>query len=88
MSNARDIIIKNIYDHLTSLKFSEANASRSAQKGWEFFDRAVCNSRDPFKDACDHAGAYANLSEPKIKYKSPKAKASRRTKKPQSAFDF
>lgn len=84
----KNVVLKGIYDHLISLGYSESNSTLSAQFGWEFFERSVCNSRDPFKDACDHAGARAQTKQTDIKYKSPKAKTKPRAKKPQDAFNF
>lgn len=84
----RDFLIKEIHRYLTSLGFSESNSAICAQYGYEFYERSICNSRDPFKDSCDHAGAKAQMAQPKIKYKSPKAKSKPRTKKPQDAFNF
>ncbi|CAH0528438.1 hypothetical protein CTH30272_02122 [Allocatenococcus thiocycli] len=84
----KDIVIKNVHEHLVSCGFSVQNSLTQAGKAWQFFQKQICNSRDPFKDACDFAGGQAVLIEPKIKYKSPKAKSKPRTKKPQEAFNF
>ena len=88
MSSVRETIIQGINQHLIDIGYSTSNSALSAQKGWEFFERQICNSRDPFKDSCDHAGAHAQTAQPKVKYKSPKGKTKARTKKPQEAFNF
>lgn len=84
----RDVVIKNIHAHLISCGFSAANSATQAGKAWQFFQKQICNSRDPYKDACDYTGGQAQLIEPKVKYKSPKAKTKARAKKPQEAFNF
>ncbi len=84
----KDIIIKNIVNHLTELGYSNNTAVSCASSAWQHFQKAICNSKDAFKDACDHAGDKAQIREPNIKYKSPKAKSTRRAKKPQEAFKF
>ncbi|GHZ69171.1 hypothetical protein VCSRO127_0491 [Vibrio cholerae] len=52
----KNIIIKNIHEHLVSCGFSAQNSITQAGKAWQFFQKQICNSRDPYKDACDHAG--------------------------------
>lgn len=52
----KDVVIKNIHAHLISCGFSAANSATQAGKAWQFFQKQICNSRDPYKDACDYAG--------------------------------
>lgn len=84
----KDFLIKEIYNHLVFYGFSKSVSAHCAQYGYDFFERSICNSRDPYKDACDHAGALAETKMHGVKYKSPKAKSNRRSKRPQEAFKF
>lgn len=61
----KDIIIKNIHEHLVSCGFSAQNSLTQAAKAWQFFQKQICNSRDPYKDACDHAGGDRGTSRTK-----------------------
>lgn len=64
----RDVVIKNIHAHLISCGFSAANSATQAGKAWQFFQKQICNSRDPYKDACDYAGgaSAANRAQSEI----------------------
>ena len=84
----KDFLIKQISDYLVSVGYSISVSASCAYSGWEFFDKSVCNSKDAFKDACDHAGLKAQIMQPSVKYKSPKSKTTRRAKRPQEAFKF
>lgn len=83
-----DFVKKHIVEHLVRLGLDELTATLCAQSGVEHFKLKVSNSRDPFKDACDHAGEIAVRKNPKFKYKSPSSKRSVRQKRPQEAFTF
>ncbi len=84
----KEFIESNIKSHLESLGLSETLSGIYAQKGYEHYQSSVCNTRDAFKDACDHAGMLAQQNVSGFKYKPPKAKSRARTKKPQEAFNF
>ena len=84
----KQVVIKNVVNHLVKLGFSDRVAELSASEGWDHFEKSVCNSRDPFKECCDFAGERAKIREPKTKYTSPKGKSTARSKKPQEAFNF
>lgn len=84
----RNFIIQNVCEHLVCCGFSQRVSAICAQYAWEFYDRSLCNSRNPYKDCCDHAGAKAQTMQIGVKYKSPRAKSKPRSKKPQDAFNF
>lgn len=84
----KDFLIKNIEDYLVSLGMARNSARGYARKGADHFESSVCNSRDPFKESCDYAGKMAEREIKGFKYKSPKAKGTRRNKRPQEAFNF
>lgn len=77
-----------IKDYLVSLGLPSGAALHYAIKGAEHFKSSICNSRDPFKEACDYAGGLAQSGVVSFKYKSPKSQPVRRKKKPQEAFNF
>lgn len=84
-----EFIKKNIVNHLVSLELPELDAQLCASYGYDLFIKTTANSKNPFKDACDIAGLKAMERGVKgFKYKSPVSKSTRRTKKPQEAFDF
>jgi hypothetical protein len=74
--------------HLVSLGLDENNAEWCAMQGWNYYQKQISNSRDPFKDACDYAALRALERSLSFNYKPPKAKSRPRTKKPQEAFNF
>lgn len=84
----KQFIVKEVKKYLVSLGLDELTAARCAEQGGVHWLKRVANSRDPFKEACDHAGQKAMERDMKFKYKSPKAATKRRTKKPQEAFNF
>lgn len=84
----KQFIVSNIKSHLISLGLTESNAQWCAEQGFIHYQKRVSNSRDPFKEACDYAGLKASERCFDFKYKPPKAKGTKRTKKPQEAFNF
>lgn len=85
----KDELIKiEIAKHLESVGFSVLTSIKAANVGLAYFNKQVCNSKDAFKESCDHAGDVAHKLQPKVKYKSPKAKSKPRYKKPPEAFNF
>lgn len=84
----RSFIVNNITKHLVSLGLEEHAAIGCANKAFEFYQKKISNSRDPFKEACDFAGKLAMERNLKFKYKSPTSKRGARSKKPQEAFNF
>ncbi|AUR88522.1 hypothetical protein NVP1115B_47 [Vibrio phage 1.115.B._10N.222.49.B11] len=55
----KDFLVKNIKDHLVSIGLNPGVASIYADKGYYFYKSEVANSKDAFKEACDHAGKMA-----------------------------
>lgn len=84
----RTLIITNITEHLIKCGLDEFRAKQCAAKSFTFYQKEVGNSKDPYKQACDHAGQLACGMVPKFKYKSPSNRAKRQTKRPQDVFDF
>jgi len=84
----KELIISNVKKHLIANKLCEPKASRCANDAYQYYLKKVGNSKDPFKETCDHAGKLAMGMDAKFKYKSPVCKTGRRVKKPQDAFDF
>lgn len=84
----REVMVKAINQHLESLGFSKAVSAKCAFDGYMHFEKKVCNSRDPYLEACNFAGEKAHVMQPSVKYKAPKKKSKPRAKKPQDAFDF
>ncbi len=70
----RDVVIKNIHAHLISCGFSAANSATQAGKAWQFFQKQICNSRDPYKDACDYAGGAGAVNRAKSEIQITKGK--------------
>lgn len=85
---SKQFIIESVKSELISQGLSQSSAMSFAIKAGDYFERIVCNSKDPFKDFCDYAGDLASKSVSGFKYKSPKAKSRARAKKPQEAFNF
>lgn len=81
-------ISEQIKSHLINIGYSPYIADSCAQQGGVYYTKAVCNSKDPLKECCDHAGKLAQQKQPEVKYKSPKSQYRKRTKKPQEAFNF
>lgn len=86
--NVPQFIFDNIRGHLLALGLDEGNATSCARKGVEHYTRKVGSSKNPFNEACDEAGRIASSRVPSFRYVSPKAKGSKRVKRPQEAFDF
>lgn len=87
--NKDNFIKENIVKHLVSIKLPESDAVICADYGLDLFNKTTANSSNPFKDACDIAGAKAMERVVKgFKYKSPVSKSTRRARKPQEAFNF
>lgn len=84
----RGFIEQEVSKELTSQGLTHSQATSFALKAGDYFEKSICNSRDPFKDCCDYAGEMAAKSIVGFKYKSPKAKSRTRAKKPQEAFKF
>lgn len=84
----RNFIFNQIKTELERQGLNSSHSERFAMEGVEFYKSKVCNSKDPFKDSCDHAGAIAERYVEGFKYKSPKSKQQRRQKRPQEAFNF
>ena len=89
MAGVNDVLAKSIKAHLVSCGLDSSNAAWCADRSVDYFKYRVCNSKDPFKECCDHAGLLAGQRSLTFKYQSPKSKAARRSKKPQevSLFD-
>lgn len=86
--NVNDFIRTNIKKHLESLGLDAKLSYSCACDGLRFYSRAIANTSNPFKAACDHAGEQAKNYDLKFKYKSPSSASARTSKKPQEAFDF
>lgn len=84
----KQLITKNITDHLVELGLDPFKAKQCADKAFIYYQKQIGNSKDPYKQACDHAGDLACGMVAKFKYKSPSNRSKRMTKKPQDAFDF
>ncbi len=85
---SKQFIVESVKSELMSQGLSQSSAMSFAIKAGDYFERSVCNSKDPFKECCDYAGDLASKSVSGFKYKSPKAKSRARVKKPQEAFNF
>ncbi|MGL5669073.1 MAG: hypothetical protein ACRDD9_23470 [Shewanella sp.] len=88
MAQVNEFVHKNIKAHLEKCGLDSSSASTAAMKGVDFFSGQVCNSKNAFKDACDHAGAWAQSMGFKFKYVSPRRAGGQRKKKPQEVFNF
>lgn len=88
--NHKELITNNIKQHLINCKLDVIKATKCANDAYEYYLKQVGNSKDPYKQTCDHAGQLASgmVGKGKFKYKSPVNKTGRRVKKPQDAFDF
>lgn len=84
----KEFIERNIANHLQSCGLSTGPSEIYASSGYAFYRSNVSNSKDAFKEACDHAGQLAEQRVSGFKYKSPKSKSTRIAKKPQEAFNF
>lgn len=86
--NQKELIISNIKAHLIKGKLDPFKSGQCATRAYQHYLKCVGNSKDPFKQTCDHAGQLAMGMDAKFKYKSPVCKTGRRVKKPQDAFEF
>lgn len=86
--NQKELIISNIKQHLISRKLCPIKASQCADKAYQFYLTSIGNSKDPYKETCDHAGKLASGMDAKFKCKSPVSKTVRRVKKPQETLDL
>lgn len=85
---SREFIEKSVKAELIKQGLQEWHAVRVAAQAADYFTSHCCNSKDPFKECCDHAGKIAAQEVAGFKYKSPKAPSARRQKRPQEAFKF
>ena len=88
MAKVNEFMAKNIAQHLVKLGLDQANASWCADRGVKHYEKHVVNSKNPFTEACDYAGAIAEQRSLTFKYSSPKSKTKPRRQKPQDIFDF
>ncbi len=86
--NQKELIINNVKQHSINCKLNSSTAARCAIRAYEYYLKSIGNSKDPYKETCDHAGKLAMGMDSKFKYKSPTCKTGRRVKKPQEIFDF
>ena len=86
--NVDEFVRVNFEKHLESLGLDAKLSYSCACDGARFYNRAIANSSNPFKAACDHAGDQARNYDSKFKYKSPSSASARTSKKPQEAFNF
>lgn len=86
--NQKELITSKIKSHLINCKLDPFKAGKCAEDAYKHFLKKVGNSKDPFKETCDHAGKLAMGLDSKFKYKSPVSKTGKRVKRPQETFDF
>ncbi len=88
MMSPNEFLKKNIVEHLMKQGINKPNAEYCATQGVNFYSKKTANSKDVFKDACNHAGLIAEQRCFGFTYKAPVSKTTRRNKRPQEAFDF
>lgn len=85
---SKEFVIKEITKELMNQGLVESTAKYYARQAAVYYNKSVCNSKNPFKDTLDYTGKLAERDIKAFRYKPPKQKTSRRNKKPQEAFRF
>lgn len=86
--DAEAFLNKNIFKELTSQGFSSSLAESCANKAIDYYKKTAKFSGGAYLECVNYAGTLAAQRAVGIKFKQVKPKRSKKTKRPQEAWDF